>query len=56
MKKKEQKIYQYFTEKDVSVKVHTHDINMSVNKLVKNTNFTVNQNDSWHGVKSIERQ
>ena len=48
-------MYQYFTEKDVSVKVHTHDRNMSVNKLVKDTNFTVNQNDSWHGVKSIKK-
>ena len=28
---------------------------MSVNKLVKDTNFTVNQNDSWHGVKSIKK-
>lgn len=50
-----ERIYQYFTEKDVSVKVHTHDRNMSVNKMVKTTNFTVNQNDSWHGVKSIKK-
>ena len=48
-------IYQYFTEKDVIVKVHTHDRSMSVNKLVKDTYFTVNQNDSWHGVKSIRK-
>ena len=28
---------------------------MSVNKLVKDTNFTINQNDSWHGVKFIKK-
>ena len=50
-----ERIYEYFSEKDVSVKVHTHDRNMSVNKLVKSTNFTVNHNDSWHGVKSVKR-
>ena len=50
-----EKIYQYFTEKDVSVKVHTHDRNMPVNKMVKDTRFTLNQNDSWHGVKSIKK-
>ena len=47
--------YQYFTEKDVIVKVHTHDRSMSFDKLVKDTHFTVNQNDSWHGVKSIRK-
>ena len=50
-----ERIYQYFTDKDVSVKVHTHDRNMSVNKMVKNANFTLNQNDSWYGVKSIKK-
>ena len=50
-----EKIYQYFTDKDVSVKVHTHDRNMSVNKMVRCSQFTVNQNDSWHGVKSIQK-
>ena len=28
---------------------------MSVNKMVKNANFTLNQNDSWYGVKSIKK-
>lgn len=28
---------------------------MTVNKMVKTTNFTMNQNDSWHGVKSMKK-
>lgn len=28
---------------------------MSVNKLVKGSNFTVNQNYIWHGVRSIKK-
>ena len=51
-----EKIYQYFTDKNVSIKVHTHDRNMSVNKMVKCSQFKVNQNDSWHGVKSIKKE
>ena len=35
MKKGTEKIDQYFTEKDVSVKVHTHDRNMSVGERYK---------------------
>ena len=50
-----QRIYEHFETQDVTVKVHTHDRNMSVNKLVKSRAMTVNQNDRWHGVKSLKR-
>lgn len=48
-------IYDEFERQDVSVKIHTHDRNLSINKLVKRNAFTVNQNDSWHGVKSVKK-
>lgn len=48
-------IYSYFSSKDVSIKVHTHDRNMAVNKFVKDSDFTRNQNDCWHAVKSMKK-
>ena len=50
-----QKLYTYFDENDVSISVHTHGRNLSVNKLVKGS-FTTNQNDVWHGVKSVKKR
>ena len=50
-----EKILSIFTDKDASVKVHRNDRNMSANRVVKCAPFTVNQNDSWCGVKSIEK-
>ena len=50
-----EKLYAYFDSKDVSLNVHTHDRNMTINKLVKTQGYTVNQNDSWHGVKTIKK-
>ena len=50
-----ERIYEHFESKDVTVKVHTHDRNMSVNKLVKSRAMTTNQNDCWHGVKSLKK-
>ena len=49
-----EKVYDYFAESDVTIKVHTHDRNLSVNKLIKGT-LTQNQNDVWHGVKSVKK-
>ena len=39
--------------KNVSIKIHSHDRNMAVNKFVKEAQFTTNQNDLWHAVKKI---
>ena len=49
------KIYQALGTKDVTVRVHTHDRNMAINKFVRNQPLTVNQNDTWHGVKSVKK-
>ena len=48
-------IYRYFEAKNTTIKVHTHDRNMAVNKFVKTSGYTLNQNDSWHGVKSMKK-
>jgi len=49
-----EKIYNNLDHQGVSVKVHTHDRNASINKMVKDHPFTINQNDTWHGVKSVK--
>ena len=48
-------IYRYFEAKNTTVKVHTHDRNMAVNKFVKISGYTLNQNDLWHGEKSMKK-
>ena len=48
-------IYRYFETQNTTVKVHTHDRHMVVNKLVKASGYTLNPNDSWHGVKSMKK-
>ena len=40
-----QRIYENFESEDVTIKVHTHDRNLSINKLVKLRPMTTNQND-----------
>jgi pyoverdine/dityrosine biosynthesis protein Dit1 len=37
------------------LKIHSHDRNMAVNKFVKETQFTTNQNDLWHAVKPVKQ-
>lgn len=50
------KFYDYMHSKDVPIAVHAHDRNMSINKLVRDQTPTiVNQNDTWHGVKSLKK-
>lgn len=48
-------IYEHLAETDVSVKIHAHDRNLSINKFIKDTHFTTNQNDLWHAVKAIKK-
>ena len=49
-----EKIYNYLHEKDVEVNVHCHDRNLSINKYVRDSTEAVNQNDTWHCVKSVK--
>jgi hypothetical protein len=50
-----QNIYENMESKNVSIKIHSHDRNMAVNKFVKETQFTTNQNDLWHAVKAVKK-
>lgn len=47
-------IYNNLADKNVSIKIHAHNRNMAVNKFVKDTHFTTNQNDLWHAVKAVK--
>ena len=42
-------------DKDVSVKIHAYNWNLSISKFIKDTHFTTNQNDLWHAVKAITK-
>ena len=55
-----EKLYDYFESvldgAGVHIKVHAHDRNVSVNKIIKKRSpDTQNQNDTWHVAKSVEK-
>ncbi len=50
-----EQVYDYMEEKQVSVQVHAHDRNLSVNKFIRGKETIINQNDTWHGVKSVAK-
>ena len=50
------KLYDHFDASSVSVKIHGHDRNASVNKYLATEQQTVvNANDTWHATKGISR-
>ncbi len=49
-----ERVYRYFEEEEVSVGVHCHDRNLSINKYVREETNATNQNDVWHCVKSVK--
>jgi hypothetical protein len=49
-------MYDNFTSKDVTIKIHSHDRNFRINKFIKDSDETTNQNDLWHAVKTIKKQ
>ncbi|CAH1791965.1 unnamed protein product [Owenia fusiformis] len=49
-------LYDFFDEKGINIKVHAHDANQSVNKFVRERDGTTNQNDTWHGGKSLKKE
>ena len=51
-----EKIYEYLQDQNVSVAVHAHDRNKSINKLVRDTQpLTISENDTWHSVKALKK-
>ena len=51
-----EKVHAYLQDQNVSVAVHAHDRNISINKTVRdNQPLTTNQNDTWHSVKELKK-
>ncbi len=42
-------------EEIVPVNIHAHDRNLSINLITRNETNAINQNDTWHGVKSVKK-
>ena len=50
------RIYEHLKSKDVAVRIHAHDRNLSINKFVReNGESVVNQNDPWHAIKALKK-
>jgi hypothetical protein len=50
-------LYRHFDEKGVSVHIHGHDRNVSVNKFLSvNKPYVTNANDTWHGSKNVNKE
>ena len=45
----------YLQAKDAPVAVHIHVRDMAINKLIKDKDGPVNQNDCWHGYKGLKK-
>ena len=51
------RIYNHLADNDIHVRVHTHDMNTSVNAWIRNEEPDVtNQNERWHGIKGLKAQ
>ena len=53
-----ERIYDYFDQNEVPIRIHTHDRNMSINKMVKvqhKEDGVLNQNDKWHALKNLKK-
>ena len=49
-----QRIYSYMDEHDTKIGIHCHDRNLSINKFIRESTDSVNQNDTWHCVKAMK--
>jgi len=49
------RLLDFFEAEGVTLKVITHDRNMSINKMVKDTPYTISQNDVWHAIKNVKK-
>ena len=51
------RMYNHLADNDMHVRVHTHDMNTSVNAWIRNEEPDVtNQNERWHGIKGLKAQ
>lgn len=49
-----ERIYSYMDEHDTKIGIHCHDRNLSINKFIRESTDSVNQNDTWHCVKAMK--
>ena len=49
------RLYDHFEKEGVGIRVHAHDRNQSINKFIRETTTATNQNDIWHGIKSLKK-
>lgn len=49
-----EKIYQHLKNQNVTVGIHAHDRNLSINKFIREECDSESQNDTWHAVKSVK--
>ncbi|XP_035668841.1 uncharacterized protein LOC118411087 [Branchiostoma floridae] len=50
-----ERFYEWADAKGLSIHLHGHDRNGSVNKIVKDRQYTDNGNDTWHATKNLAR-
>ena len=48
-----ERIYSYMDEHDAKIGIHCHDRNLFINKFIRESTDSVNQNDTWHCVKAM---
>ena len=49
-----ERIYQHLRNQNLAVGIHTHDRKLSINKYICEECESVNQNDTWHAIKSVK--
>jgi hypothetical protein len=49
-----ERIYSYMDEHDTKIGIHCHDRNLFINKFIRESTDSVNQNDTWHCVKAMK--
>ncbi|CAH1242423.1 ZNF782 [Branchiostoma lanceolatum] len=49
------RFYEWADARGLSIHLHGHDRNMSVNSLVKERQYTDNGNDTWHATKNLAK-
>ena len=49
-----ERMYSYMDEHDTKIGIHCHDRNLSINKFIRESTDSVNQNDTWHCVKAMK--
>ena len=49
------RMYDFFDQESIPIRIHVHDRNLTINKMVKDRGDTITQNDVWHAIKSSKK-